>query len=182
MNVRNFIGAKHFLLGELVDLGRRLTNQQLEKMQLLDDVISAEQQYLWRIRSVADISRDFTGDISKAIQRELVIAEKFVANPERKGSCFEGNGPVYDEKRTLPVPGTLIIRRYKYQHPWPERTMPDGTLMKVPSETFRFVVVDTPCQLLRLGDEKNLIYRSVSGAAVAATGSSTDGWRFFDIH
>lgn len=181
MPVKFYKGAKHFCAGELVELGRRLTEAQLTKMQLLEAVMAAEQDHYWRVKAARDLLRDATGPIAEALEAELKRSEEYAKNPNRKGSKVNGAHPSYGEKRSLPEPGTLIVRDYKYQHPLPERRQPDGTIKKVSTETFRFVVVDTPSKLLRLGDYEGGIYLSVSGAASAATGSNTDGWRFFEI-
>ncbi|KXS53152.1 MAG: hypothetical protein AWU57_2471 [Marinobacter sp. T13-3] len=181
MSSKFLTGSQHFLLGELVEIGRRLTEPQIQKMGLLQAVIESEQEYLWRLKSVADLLRDSTGKFREDLDNELALAESFASEPKRPGSRLIGNSPGVGEKRTLPAPGTLIVREYNYQYPWPERKGPDGTATKVSSETFRFVVVDTPSKLIRLGESNGGIYLSVSGAASAATGSQTDGWRFFDI-
>lgn len=181
MSIKFHKGAKYFLLGELVELGRRLTDVQLEKMKLLDVVTEAEQEYYWRLKATHDLLRDCTGKFREELQKEFKIAEQFAKNPQRKSSKSIGNNPGFGEKRSLPEPGTLIVRKYSYQYPYPERMQPDGSLKKVSSEIFRFVVVDTPSKLIRLGERNGGIYLSVSGAATAATGSQTDGWRFFGI-
>lgn len=181
MSTKFLKGSEHFLLGELVEMGRRLTELQLEKMSLLEAVIEAEKLYLWRLRAAQDLLRDATGPILETLLQELATAEKYVNEPERKGSNVIGKNPGFGEKRTLPEPGTLIVREYSYQYPYPERRQIDGSIKMVSSETFRFVVVDIPSQLIRLGETNGGLYLSVSGAAKAATGSQTDGWRFFEI-
>lgn len=181
MSIEFHKGAKNFLLGELVELGRRLTDVQLEKMKLLDAVTEAEQEYYWRLKATNDLLRDCTGQLREELEKEFKIAEQFSKNPQRKSSNSIGNNPSIGDKRSLPEPGTLIVRKYSYQYPYPERRQPDGSLKKVSLETFRFVVVDTPSKLIRLGERNGGIYLSVSGAATAATGSQTDGWRFFGI-
>lgn len=181
MAVKFYRGAKHFLRGELIELGRRLTETQLTKMQLLDEVVEAELEHLWRIKAALDLLKGSTGPFMEALKWELKLAEEYATKPDRKGSKLIGGHPSSGENRTLPEPGTLIVRDYKYQRPFPERRQADGTFKKVTSETFRFVVVDTPSRLLRLGDYEGGIYLSVSSAAREATGSSTDGWRFFEI-
>ena len=181
MNIKFYRGAKYFLLGELVELGRRLTEAQLENMGLLEAVINAEQEYYWRIRTAYYLLRDITGQFREELEKEFKMAEQFAKDPKRKGSKLIGSHPSFGEKRSLPEPGTLIVRTYKYQHPWPERQQLDGSIKKVPSETFRFVVVDTPSKLIRLGERDGGIYLSTSKAATDATGSQQDGWRFFEI-
>ena len=173
--------SKHFTLGELVELGRRLIDSQLERMKLLHAVIKAEQEYYWRLKAAQDLFRESTGQLREEIEKEIKIAAKFAENPLRKSSEEIGNNPRFGEKRSLPQPGTIIERRYNHQHPWPKKRQIDGTFRTVQSEIFRFVVVDTPSKLIRLGEKDGGIYLSVSGAAKAATGSQTDGWRFFGI-
>ena len=181
MSTKYYKGSKHFTLGELVEIGRRLTEPQIEKMGLLEAVIEAEQDYLWRLKAAKDLLRESTGKFREELERELLLAEEFINEPKRTGSEAIGNNPSYGEKRSLPEAGTLIVRRYKYQYPWPERRQPDGSVKKVSAETFRFVVVDVPSKLILLGERSGGLYLSVSGAATAATGSQTDGWRFFEI-
>lgn len=180
MSVKFLKGAKYFNLGELIELGRRLTENQLKKMTLLKSVIQAEQEYFWRLKSIADLSRDFSGQISLEIEKESQLAEKFAFNPQRKSSPYVGRKN-FSRYRSLPEPGTLIIQKHHYQYPGPERISKNGSKHRVQSETFRFVVVDTPSTLLRLGDSQQVIYLSVSNAASAATGKSENGWRFFRL-
>lgn len=166
MSINCLTSEENFRLGELVELGRRLTEKQLEKMKLLEAVIQAEKEYLWRLRSIAYLARDFSGQLTAEIEKELSLAEKFAFDPERKKPYLIGKRPKFGEKRSLPEPGTLIVIK-------------TGSNARVSSQVFRFVVVDTPSTILLLGDEKNVIYRSVSGAAKAVTTCSLNGWRFF---
>ena len=162
MKVQSLYGAEHFLLGDLIELGRRLTDYELEKMHLLDSVVKAEKEYYWRIKSISDLMRDFTNKLKEDVDSEVEIAKQYAFDPKRKGSRLIGRRS-RSYKRSLPKPGTLIIRKFGQKY-------------------FRFVVVDTPSRILRLGETNGGIYLSVSRAASDATGSSQDGWRFFECN
>lgn len=181
MNVKFLRGSEYFKQGELVEIGRRLSESQLKTMELLEPVIEAEREYLWRLEASHDLLREGSGKLAWELEQELTIARKFVEQPERKSAPFHGNQGYFRDKRTLPSPGTLIIKQHNYQYyNRPERLKADGSI--VSSETFRFVVVTTPSQLIRLGESNGPIYISVSGAAGSAIGGSTNGWKFFGIY
>ncbi len=142
MKVKFLYGAEHFLLGELVELGRRLKDEQLEKMGLLEYVVKAEQEYYWRIVAISDLMRDFTGLLKEEIYSGFEQARQYAMEPKRNGSNFIGQSSRHGG-RSLPKPGTLIIRTFEYYN-------------------FRFVVVDSPSKIIRFGDKDGGIYLNVS--------------------
>ena len=106
--------------------------------------------------------RNFTNKLKYEVEKEVELAREYAFSPKRKGSRLIGRR-VRTFRRSLPKPGTLILREFE-------------------NRILRFVVVDTPSKILRLGDSSEGIYLSVSGAASDATKSSTDGWRFFECN
>ncbi|MFB1489311.1 MULTISPECIES: DUF4357 domain-containing protein [unclassified Thiocapsa] len=174
-------GSAYFERGELVELGRRLSDAQLEQIGLREAVIGAEQEHYWRLLAASDLLRGGNDHLWGLLQSELQAARGWALSPDRKSPKLSGNHPAYGEKRCLPPAGTLIERWIFYKSPYPEKLQANGLYKRVSREKFRFVVIKPPFQLILLGDKENLLYLSPSAAAVAATGGSVNGWDFFDI-
>jgi len=174
---------KHFSIGELVGIGRRLTKAQLEDTRLFSYVEKAEKENVQRLRSIMDLIKPLTHispEVSKILLLELERAESQLSHPVRGPAREVGRTPK-PEGRTLPPPGTLYICSHKYRPPkWREVKGPNGTRLLYPiSDTFKFLVVKQPCKLVCLNDPDGPIYRNPSIAARKATGNQTNGWEFF---
>lgn len=165
-------GSEHFSLNELLELGRRLSERKLTRMSLLDPIRQAEHQSYWRLKSAAELIGNLAGEVGKQVKAKASQAEQQLHDPSRNSARSRGRGPVArgsGEERTLPEPGTLVIRNHRF-----------NGMRK--DETYRFVVVRQPGTLLLLGDEDDFIYTNPSIAAQHATGhESVNGWDFFEI-
>jgi hypothetical protein len=179
--VNQLFGAKHFTVGELVDVGRRLTAEKLDEMKLLSAVEDAERENVWRLKAAIELLRPLTHILPEVLLFELERAEKQLVNPLR-GQADEAGGTPRPEGRTLPKPGTILARSHDYQcYNWKKVKKPDGSESYRFSDTFRFLVVEQPCKLLRLDTPGGPIYRSPSDAASEATKSRVNGWDYFGI-
>ena len=179
--VRKLVGSKYFTVGELVDIGRRLSEEKLEEMKLLKAVQEAEKENVWRLKASIELLRPLTHILPEALLFELEQAENQVTNPVRGQAKVVGGTP-RPEGRTLPPAGTILTRSHNYQsYNWKKIQKPDGGYSYRFSDNFRFLVVEPPCKLLRLDNPGGPIYRSPSDAASSATGSNVNGWDYFGI-
>jgi hypothetical protein len=180
MSIKYLPGAEHLTLSELVELGRRLGEDDLDRMRLRDSVRDAEFQVYWRLRAAMELVGELSEPWANDLARAAAGAERQARYPER-GSAKRWGGSSRSHGRSLPEPGTLIIKPHSYQS-WnvPEETLPDGTKRRVRYPTFRFVVVRRPSSLILLGDDEDYIYTNPSIAARKATGNTAEqGWAFF---
>ena len=180
--VKQLTGANHFTIGELVDIGRRLSKEKLEEIKLLSAVADAETENAWRLKAAIELLKPLTHILPEILLFELERAEAQLINPVRGQGKEEGGIP-QPENRTLPKPGTILIRPHNYQsYRWEKVKNPNGSESYKYSNIFRFLVVEQPCKLLRLDDPNGPIYTNPSYAARAATGSSgVNGWDYFEI-
>lgn len=156
--------SRGFTIGELVDIGRRLTKEKLEEMKLLRDVEKAEKENVWRLKAAIELLKPLTHIPQEVLLSELERAEKQLVNPTR-GQATEVGDPARPGKRRLPETGTVLVHYHR------------GNVL----DAFRFLVVEQRCKLLWLGEPGGPIYRNPSVAASAATGSKVNGWEYFDI-
>lgn len=72
--------------------------------------IPSKTRIFYRLRSIVDLSRDFNSQIYSEIKKELKLSEKFALDPQRKESRYFGRANSLNYNRSLPDPGTLIVR------------------------------------------------------------------------
>lgn len=179
--VEQLFGARHFTTGELADLGKRLPKEKLEEMELFEAVEQAEQDVVWRLKAAIDLMTPLTHILPAQLLTELANAEKQLQTPKR-GHAKEEGGTSQPKGRTLPRPGTLLVKKHDYRWYNIEKVIePDGTTSYRYSDSFRFLVVEQPCKLLRLNSPGGPIYTSLSAAAGHAAKGSFNGWRYFGI-
>ncbi len=179
--VKQLAGANHFTIGELVDIGRRLSKEKLEEMKLLPAVEEAEKENVWRLKAAIELLKPLTHILPEVLLFESERAESQLINPVR-GQGKEKGGIPQTEGRTLPKPGTILVRSHDYQsYRWKKVKNPDGSESYIYTDIFRFLVVEQPCKLLRLDNPGGPIYSNPSYAASAATGSRVNGWEYFEI-
>ena len=174
-------GTEHFEPHELLELGRRLDESQLETMGLLAAVMEQEKQAYWRLSAAAELlgplAQSYAPDLSDAAHD----AARQVAKPAR-GSAKQKGQRAQAGKRTFPEPGTLIVKQHRYQSYNVPTVTKNGKTTRSPFRTFRFVVVGHPSTLLLLGDDEDRLFRNPSLAASAATGNENEpGWDFFGL-
>ena len=153
-----------FTIGELVDIGRRLSEKKLDKMRLLDYVKKAEKENVWRLKAAMELLKPLTHIHREVLWAELKRAEAQLVNPTR-GQAKEVGGYPVPGQRTLPKPGIVLRCTHSRGH----------------QKTFRFLVVEQPGKLLWLGDPSGPVYRNPSSAARKATRTSVNGWDYFNI-
>jgi len=179
--VEQLFGARHFTTGELAALGKRLTQQKLEEMELFEAVEQAEKDMVWRLKAAIDLMTPLTHILPAQLLTELANAEKQLENPVR-GQAKEQGGTSQPKGRTLPRAGTILVKEHEYRWYNIEKVVePDGTTTYRYSDSFRFFVVEQPCKLLRLNMPGGPIYTSLSVAAGRAGKGSFNGWRYFGI-
>ena len=179
--VQHLYGARHFTKGELVDIGQRLSKDKLEEMELLQVVEEAELEVVWRLKASIELLKPMTYILPEELLVELHRAEQQVVNPIR-GQAKEDGGAPKPEGRTLPKAGTILVRSHDYQcYNIKKIKNPDGTETYKYNDSFRFLVVEQPCKLLRLDKPGYPIYRNPSDAASRAAGSNVNGWKYFEI-
>ena len=153
-----------FTIGELVDIGRRLSEKKLDEMRLLDYVKNAEKENVWRLKATIELLKPLTHIHREVLGAELERAEAQLINPTR-GQAKEVGGYAVPGLRTLPKQGIVL----KCTH------------SRGRQETFRFLVVEQPGKLLWLGEPSGPVYRNPSSAARKATRTSVNGWDYFNI-
>ena len=169
-------GPECLSLGELIDIGWRLSERQLENMDLLKAVEKAEEENVSRLKASIKLLKPLTCMFSDTLIDELKRAKSQLANPKR-GQAIEVGRAVNTKGRTFPEPGTIFNCLHEYRYGRKVKNS-DGTDSYKYSDTFRFLVVEQPSKLLRLDEPRGPIYLSPSKAITRATGSSGNGWRF----
>jgi len=105
--VKKLIGARHFTIAELVDIGRRLSKAKLEEMDLLSAVEEAEKENVWRLKAAIELLKPLTHILPEVLLFEVERAEAQLVDPIR-GQAKEVGGTPRPEGRTLPKPGTCF--------------------------------------------------------------------------
>jgi len=167
--VRHLRGSEHFKLIELLNLGQRLTEEQLGRMGLYDGVRHAEYEYYWRSKAATEVLNVVGGGLVQKLKEMASGAERQLLTPRRGlapevGDTSRGGG-------SLASPGTLIVRKHVHKS-WSSK--------RPQYPTYRFVVVEEQGVLLNLGEKDGPIYRNPSLAAQKATGNDSGSkWDFF---
>ena len=180
-NAKQLVGSKHFTLGELVDLGRRLRQEKLEQIGLLSAVQAAETEAVWRLQAAIELLTPLTHKSLGALCSELEQAKRQLTAPTRGQAKLTGGMPG-PGSRSLPSAGTLLIRpRYLPSDISKIPSNLDGGYAYKLANHLRFLVVEPPCKLLWLDEPGGPIYSSPSLAASTAMGSSVNGWEWFGV-
>lgn len=81
--VKQLVGARHFTIGELVDIGKRLSNEILEAMNIFSAVEEAEKENVWRLKAAIELLKPLTHILPEFLLFELEQAESQIVNPVR---------------------------------------------------------------------------------------------------
>jgi hypothetical protein len=182
MDIRVREDPDRFEFSELIEMGRRLTEGQLQHMNLFDSVRQAEREAYWRFKAAAEALSKIGNDLSDDVQQKAQEAEQQFFDPSRGNSSYTG-GTSRAYGRTLPSPGALLVKGHRFQRHSLRRKRQKADQSRVRAhQQFRFAVVEQPSSLILLGSDDGPVYRNPSRAAKAATGTSADGWKFFGIN
>lgn len=168
-------GPEALSIGELCELGRRLSTDILEDLGFLRAVGRAERKLYWRVTAATELLQPLDGccppelaDLAKTAKDQIESPERGTADVQRISAVTRG--------RRLPEAGSVITKHHRFQL---GNAPQDG---KGHSRAFRFVVINPKGRLILLGDDQDVVYGSPSAAARAATGNrSARGWHFFGV-
>ena len=169
MSLHRLDGKMYLTMNELVEIGKRLKEDQLRSMNLFDKVRETEKEIYWRYKAASEILSCIEDNVTEEINLKASNAEEQFLNPKRGLSRIRGNSPRGDDRLLLP-PGTLLVKEHRFN------------LIHASNKTFRFLVIKEYGSLILLGEENGPIYDNPSSAARAATkNKSENGWRFFGV-
>ena len=179
MSVRVFQGAEHYQLHELVNLGRRLSETQLNGMGLMEAVVEAEREYFWRLRAASELLGDLGDQLAPDLVKELAAADKQVNDPKRGPTRSSGSSPRTGGRR-LPPAGSLLVVKHLFNWSTAPALEVNGQKQKKRSRTFRFAVVAERGKVIGLDDPSGPIFNNPTGASSWVTeGTVNNGWAFF---
>ena len=190
MNIRVFQNPKDFGTPVLIEIGRRLDQERLEKLKLVNAVAKAEIDAYWRLKAASEILKPWDY-LSQKLMNEVRETNKQMVESKRGKPRYEGAPPQPRRNRLLPPAGSLMLRPYRHRHYQPHGTCPRFQISILADQfssvvtkcnfLFRFLVIDPLGELLLLEDPNgNVIYRNPSAAVRAATGLyAANGWDFW---
>lgn len=167
-------GPEALSIGELCELGRRLTTEMLEDLGFLRAVEQAEHEFFWRVTAAAELLQPLDGCRPAKLADRAESSKAQIQSPER-GTATVRRISARTRGRRLPQAGSVITKHHRFQG-W--NVPPEGGR----SQEFRFVVINPRGRLILLGDDQDAVYGSPSAAARAATGNrAAQGWSFFGV-